>query len=239
MKNLNNKKLQNVAALLGSLAFLVLVLEGLSNSFGKKNELSNDSKTVVTPNVPFSPQESFKSTESKTKEIKTLVLNKNRTIFLQEIITYETERLADEILEMGDSKEPIVILIDSPGGSVFSGEKIVSAIESVKSEVYTVCVGMCASMAAIIHQYGTKRLATDRSVLMFHDAAGMVGGRVSEMISILSMIKRKIDKSNHYIANRSKMSYDELIRLESSNFWIDAEDSIEKGLVDGLVRIKK
>lgn len=216
-----------------------LLASGLPLLFSSKNELSGDSKTVVTPNVPLSAQESFKSTESKTKEIKTLTLNKNRTILLQEIITDRTERLADEILEMGDGKEPIVILIDSPGGSVFSGEKIVSAIESVNVEVYTVCIGMCASMAAIIHQYGTKRLATDRSVLMFHDAAGMVGGRVSEMLSLLSMIKRKIDKSNHYIANRSKMSYDELVRLESSNFWIDAEDSIEKGLVDGLVRIKR
>lgn len=239
MKILNSKTLQKTVMLLTALALLVSVIEDRFDSFGGKNELTNDSKTVITPSVPFSSSESFKPTESKTKEIKTLLLNKNRTILLQEVVTYETERLADQILEMGDSKEPIVILIDSPGGSVFSGEKIISAIESVKSEVYTVCVGMCASMAAIIHQYGSKRLATDRSVLMFHDAAGMVGGRLNEMLSILSMLKRKIDKSNHYIANRSKMSYDELVRLESSNFWIDAEDSIEKGLVDGLVRIKR
>lgn len=237
MKN----KTQSLSLTKSVLAGVVIgaLASGLPLLFSSKNELSDDSKTIVTPNLPLSAQESFKSTESKTKEIKTLTLNKSRTILLQEIITDRTERLADEILEMGDGKEPIVILIDSPGGSVFSGEKIVSAIESVNAEVYTVCIGMCASMAAIIHQYGTKRLATDRSVLMFHDAAGMVGGRVSEMLSVLSMIKRKIDKSNHYIANRSKMSYDELVRLESSNFWIDAEDSIEKGLIDGLVRIKK
>lgn len=237
MKN-KTQSLSLTKSILTGVAIGVLA-SGLPLLFSSKNELSNDSKTVVAPAVPASPQESFKSTESKTKEIKTLTLNKNRTILIQEIITDESERFADRILELGDDKEPIVILIDSPGGSVFSGEKIVSAMESVNSEIYTVCVGMCASMAAIIHQYGTKRLATDRSVLMFHDAAGMVGGRVSEMLSILSMIKRKIDKSNHYIANRSKMSYDELVRLESNNFWIDAEDSLEKGLVDGLVRIKR
>jgi len=237
MKN-KTQSLSLTKSILTGVAIGVLA-SGLPLLFSSKNELSNDSKTVVTPAVPASSQESFKPIESKTKEIKTLTLNKNRTILIQEIITYESERFADQILELGDDKEPIVILIDSPGGSVFSGEKIVSAMESVNSEIYTVCVGMCASMAAIIHQYGTKRLATDRSVLMFHDAAGMVGGRVSEMLSILSMIKRKIDKSNHYIANRSKMSYDELVRLESNNFWIDAEDSLEKGLVDGLVRIKR
>lgn len=206
--------------------------------FGERNQLTNQNKTVVTPTVPFQQGQSLETTVSKTKEIKTLQLNPKRTIIINEQIGIYSERLADEILEMGDSSEPIVILINSPGGSVFSGEKIVSAIEAVKSDVYTVCDGMCASMAAIIHQYGTKRFATDRSVLMFHDAAGGIQGRLSEMLSLLSMIKRKIDKANHYIANRSKLSYEEFVRLGSSNYWIDAEDSLEKGFVDDLVRLK-
>ena len=226
------------AILIGGSTGLLLALI-LSNISLSKNELTNESKTVATPAVPFGGSESAISSEVKTKEIKVLKLNPRRTIVIDEQITMFSERFADKILELGDSKEPIVILIDSPGGSVFSGEKILSAMEAVKSEIYTVCVGMCASMAAIIHQYGTKRLATDRSVLMFHDAAGMISGRVGEMLSLLNMIKRKIEKANHYIANRSKMSYDELVRLGANNLWIDAEDSLEKGFVDGLVRIKR
>ena len=225
-------------------AVLVGVVIGLALSVGSsftrhKNELTNDSKTITTPKIPQTQEESTEPVDSIAKEIRVLKLNPRRTLVINEQISLFSERHADRILELGDDKEPIVLIIDSPGGSVFSGEKILSAMESVKSDVYTVCVGMCASMAAIIHQYGTKRLATDRSVLMFHDAAGMVGGRVNEMLSLLTMIKRKIEKSNHYIANRSKMSYDELVRLGANNFWIDAEDAMEKGLVDGLVRIKK
>ena len=74
---------------------------------------------------------------------------------------------------------------------------------------------------------------------MFHDAAAMVGGRVSEMLSILNMIQRKIEKTNHYIANRSGIPYSELIRLESSNFWVDAEDALQLKLVDGLVVVEE
>ena len=214
-------------------------IQVLNGTLGQKNEISDQSKTVVGAAVPFAAEESRDPAPVKVKELKTLKLNPKRTVVINEEIGYFSERFAEDISNMPDSKEPIVILIDSPGGSVFVGEKIVSAIEAAKSDVYTVCIGMCASMAAVIHQYGTKRLATDRSVLMLHDAAGGLQGRVSEMASMLTMIRRKLEKVNHYIANRSKISFDELIRLESSNYWVDAEDAMEKGLVDGLVRIKK
>lgn len=219
-----------------------LILAGAANVISifssDKNELTNQNKSVVTPSVPIQPVEKLESRTSKIKDIKVLKLNPARTLVINEQISFFSERFADQILEMGDSSEPIVILINSPGGSVFSGEKILSAMESVQSDIYTVCDGMCASMAAIIHQYGTKRLATDRSVLMFHDAAGGIQGRVNEMLSMLGMVKRKIEKANHYIANRSKISYEELVRLEANNYWVDSEDAMERGLVDGLVRLK-
>lgn len=178
--------------------------------------------------------------ENKRKIIHSLKLNPSRTLYINSEVNYLTEELAPKITRLSrQSKEPIVLIIDSPGGSVFSGEKVVSAIEAASSEVYTVCVGVCASMAAIIHQYGTKRLATDRSILMFHDAAGMAVGRVGEMLSLLSMIKRKLEKTNHYIASRSKLTYEELVSLGANNFWVDAEDAMSKGLVDNLVVLEE
>lgn len=221
---------------------VALLFSGAANVaslfFSEKNELTNKNKTVVSPIVPIQPIEKLESVLSKVKDVRLLKLNPNRTIIINEVISIFSERIADQILEMGDSPEPIVLVIDSPGGNVFSGEKIISAMESVTSEIYTVCDGLCASMAAIIHQYGTKRFATDRSVLMFHDAAGGLRGRLSEMESMLKMVKRKIEKANHYIANRSKVPYEELVRLESSNYWIDSEDALERGFVDSLVRLK-
>ena len=218
-----------------------VVVTVIFNLMSVKTELSSDAKEVTTPVVPFPAPQSVAKVTDKKKRIKSLKINPNRTLYIFTEVDERTEMLAPQIgkLSRSSPNEPIVILIDSPGGSVFSGEKVVSAIEAAKADVYTVCMGVCASMAAIIHQYGTKRLAADRAVLMFHDAAGMMGGRVNEMLSALGMIRRKLDKTNHYIANRSKVSYEQLIYLEANNFWIDSEDAMEKGLVDDLVVIEE
>lgn len=239
MKNNTRRSLFTVGAFFG-----VLVVLGLYTDLfvtGGTNELSVNGKQIDSPAVPLVLSQNGPASAPSTKKvIRTLKISPYRTLVLFGEVEQNAELLARDVTRLSkQSKEPIVLLIDSPGGSVFSGEKLVSAIEASRADVYTVCVGMCASMAAIIHQYGTKRLATDRSILMFHDAAAMVGGRVSEMLSILNMIQRKLEKTNHYIANRSGIPYNDLIRLESSNFWVDAEDALQLKLVDGLVVVEE
>lgn len=229
---------------LGVIGLVSLPVMAINNALDSKNRnvLSGPVKEVESPSVPvtLNAPTSPSVASNRKKKIRTVTLNPDRTLVIFEEIGPQTEEVGKRITELSKaSKDPIVLLINSPGGSVFSGEKIVSAIEASRADVYTVCVGVCASMAAIIHQYGTKRLATDRAILMFHDAAGMIGGRISEMLSLLNLIRRKLDKTNHYIANRSKISYQELIMLEANNFWIDSEDAMEKGLVDDLVVVQE
>jgi len=241
MKNNKSNKILLKVLSLGIAITVTVTAVNLGENLSKK-EIISENKEVRTPVVPLLVNQptSPNRVENKNKKISTLSINPERTLFVYGEVSVFTEKVAREITALSKkSKEPIVILIDSPGGSVLSGEKVVSAIEASKADVYTVCTGMCASMAAIIHAYGTKRLATDRAILMYHDASAMVGGRVSEMLSILNLIRRKLDKTNHYIANRSKLSYQELITLEANNFWIDSEDAMEKGLVDGLVVVEE
>lgn len=231
------------AAILGVIILGVAGLAKVGNKLTPgKNELALEAKEIATPIVPLSISQSTapEKVKNKKKKITTLSINLSRTLTVYGQVTQETEEVGRQVTALSkNSKEPIVILIDSPGGSVLSGEKVISAMEASRADVYTVCVGMCASMAAIIHAYGTKRLATDRAILMYHDASAMVGGRVGEMLSILNLIRRKLDKTNHYIANRSKISYEELLHLGANNFWIDSEDAMEKGLVDGLVVVEE
>lgn len=202
------------------------------------NQLTQERKEILSPALPPGNISEVSTTVvlNRKKVIQTLSVNPRRTVTVFGEVNRATEQAAHAITALSkESKEPILLLIDSPGGSVFSGEKVVSAIEASKADVYTVCIGLCASMAAIIHQYGTKRYATDRSVLMFHDASALIGGRVSEMLSLLNLIKRKLEKTNRYIANRAKMPYAEFVTLGANNFWIDSEDAMDKHLVDGLV----
>lgn len=241
---MKNNRSNNVLVKIAVVSFIIstLAIIGLVNKNSAKNELTVEAKDVASPIVPLliNPPTAPEKAQNKKKTIRRLSINPSRTLTVYNEVTQETEEVGKQITALSKkSQEPIVILINSPGGSVLSGEKVVSAIEASRADVYTVCTGVCASMAAIIHAYGTKRLATDRAVLMYHDAATMLGGRISEMLNLLNLIRRKLDKTNHYIANRSKLSYQELLSLEANNFWIDSEDAMEKGLVDGLVVVEE
>jgi ATP-dependent Clp protease protease subunit len=225
------------------LAVLTLVISMISLSAvlkPAKTELVNESRAekIAPQKQEQQPALEAKPEALSAKAIKTLKINPARVVLIKEPIDEYSEKHIDTIMRLGKSSEPIVVLIDSPGGNVLVGEQIVTAMESAHGPVYTVCLKMCASMGAIIHQYGTKRFALDRSVLMFHDASAGTSGRVNEMLSLLEFIKRKLEKTNRYIVSRSKVSYEELMNLEANNYWLDAEEAKEKGFVDELVRIE-
>lgn len=176
---------------------------------------------------------------SKKKLVKDVAVDFDRTVYLDgEVHGYSMNKAIKELKAIDDTTGPIFVLINSPGGSVFDGERFISAIESASNPVYTVCTNLCASMGAIIHQYGTKRFAYDRSVLMFHDASGGLRGPVKNMKSMLSFIERKIQKVNAYIAKKSGMSYESFMKLHAHDLWIDAEDAKDLKLVDDIIIVK-
>ena len=133
-----------------------------------------------------------------------------------------------------ESSEPIYLLLDSPGGSVFDGATLISQMEA---SIYTVCTRLCASMAAMTHSYGAKRLILDRAILMYHPASGGVQGQVPNMVSLLKSITRYIDRMNANIVGRSNLNREEYERLVAYEIWIDSEDSVKKGLSDEIVSL--
>ena len=227
--------LVSVSLLVG--VFVTLnVFKGFSSGSGSPVSLT-DIAVFERPSVP--PTKEEKVGNASKKVVRTLTVNRKRVLELKQQVDELVEHLVDDIAKLStQSKEAIVLLIDSPGGSVFIGEKILTAIENSEAPVYTVCVGLCASMAAIIHQHGVKRYALDRSALMFHDASGGLMGKLGEMKSLLLFIQRKIDKTNAYIASRSGISLEQFKQMQSNNLWIDAEDSKNAKFVDELVRLK-
>lgn len=162
------------------------------------------------------------------------------TVFLYGQVSEEnSETLSQKIIDLNSVRKtlPILLVIDSPGGVVFPGTKVISAIESSKRPLYTVCYGLCASMAAMIHQYGHKRYMTDRSVLMFHNAAGGANGELNKMISQLTFIDRFVGKMEAYIEKRAQLSHDQYVKMIDSELWIDADDSLTRHFSDQTVTI--
>lgn len=222
-----------VAALLG-------VVIGVGGFLSVKNV--NDSLVeatglnVQTPSTPAAEekvedQEVFEETPSF------IDLTGESIVLLLGPIRHNTKEVAMAIKQAAREGKRVWLLIDSPGGSVIAGAQIVTAIETAGVEVNTVCLSLCASMAAIIHQYGTNRYMVDRSFLMFHEASGGAEGTVPQMLSQLTTMNRYINKMLAQIAKRAGMTFKEFDSKLAAELWLDAEESLQQKFSDGMLNV--
>jgi ATP-dependent Clp protease protease subunit len=137
-----------------------------------------------------------------------------------------------------DGEETVYLLLDSPGGSVVAGAKLIAYIESSNLKINTVCVGVCASMAAQIHQVGKKRLMHDKSILMFHPASGGAQGTIEQMISLTKTLQLYVDRLDAKIAKRVGIDYKAFKTRVANELWIEAQDALAEKFTDGLVLIQ-
>lgn len=227
-----------------ALTFGTIVIIAGTISVVKTKWTSSSTKTddiTMTTSVVESTakvESTIDSSISQSKRTIKDVINPERIVLILTEISGQSMAQAKAQLEFLDKTDgDIYILLSSPGGSVFAGESLITSMQSAKNKVHTVCTDFCASMAAIIHQHGVKRYAYDRATLMFHDASGGFQGQFSKMRKLFDYIQRKLDKTNTFIASRSKLSYQEFMSYVSQDFWIDAEDAERKGLVDSIVKV--
>jgi len=175
-------------------------------------------------------------TQPKVKTID-LTDKKSTIILVYGPIMENGNEIASLIKSAGKQKKPIYLLIDSPGGSVVSGGAIVSAIEASPVPVYTVCLQVCASMAAMLHQYGTQRYMVDRSILMFHNASGGFEGSFPQIASLFKTLNRFVNKMFRNVAKRSGQETGTFLAKIQNDLWIDAEDALEQHYNDETVNI--
>lgn len=174
---------------------------------------------------------------SKKKVVTNLNLSEEQVVYITDTIDEGAEKIAEEITKKSKKGKPLYLLISSPGGSVMDGALIISAIEASSVPVYTVCKNLCASMAAVIFSYGTERYMVDRSILMFHPAAGGVRGTLEEMQSLLGTITLYVNKMNYYIAQRANLTPEVFQTMWVSQLWMDAETSLQKKFSDKIVNL--
>ncbi len=220
-----------VPALLLLIGGFYLFTKGISH-----NKTSTETVFLGTSQLPI--LDKSVQPESNTKSVKQLALNSSNTIVLVGEIGPEQASVGQEITEMAESGKAIYLIINSPGGSVMDGNLIVSAIQASPVPVYTICMQLCASMAAVIFETGTKRYMVDRSILMFHEAAGGLQGQFNQMKSRLNVFDRLVTKSNHEIARRVGIDSDVFIAKLPSELWLDAEDAVKQNYADNLVNLK-
>lgn len=193
-------------------------------------------KTVSSPQLETVPQST--TIKAHTKTIEQLNVPADRAVFIVGPIMDMNDTVAQiYALDRKDPKSPIYLIIDSPGGSVMEGGKVISAIEGVTAPVNTVCAELCASMAAYVHSYGATRYITGNSMLMYHDYSGQFMGEGAHMHSLMSAIERFVKRLNAHVAERSGISLEKLEIGELKQIWIDSEDATEQGFNDKIASL--
>ena len=171
------------------------------------------------------------------------VILEARRIFLSDAIDNET---ADEIirklwyLELTDPGKPILLVINSPGGSVDSGFAIWDQIKMMKSPITTLVCGLAASMGSVLSLAAKpkRRFATPQSRIMIHQPliGGMIKGQATDLeIQAKEMLKTRETLTKIYMEQTGK-DYETIEKAIDRDTWMSAQEALEFGLLDGIVK---
>lgn len=140
-------------------------------------------------------------------------------------------------LEHEDPKKDIRLYLNSPGGSVTAGLAIYDTMQFVHPDVSTICIGMAASMAAVLLTGGApgKRLTLPNAEVMIHQVMGGAEGQASDIeISAKHILKMK-DRLNKILAKHSGQPLERVENDSDRDYYMSAEEAKEYGLIDQIV----
>ncbi|MEI6400405.1 MAG: ATP-dependent Clp endopeptidase proteolytic subunit ClpP [bacterium] len=144
-------------------------------------------------------------------------------------------------LEHSDSKKDISLYINSPGGSIQSGLAILDTMNHIKCDVSTICIGMAASMGAIILSAGAKgkRFALPNSEVMIHQPLTGIEGQASDVEITAKHILKLKENLYKILAKNTGKTYAQIEKDSDRDYWMSADESKKYGLIDDVMGNKK
>ena len=169
-------------------------------------------------------------------------LLKDRIIFLSEDVNSASASLVVAQLLFLESEDPdkeISLYINSPGGSITDGMAIVDTINYIKCPVSTICIGMAASMGAVLLASGAKgkRFATPNAEILIHQPliSGGLSGQTTEIKIHADHMVRTREKLNKLLSERTGQSLETIERDTERDNYMTAEEALKYGLIDGIL----
>lgn len=140
-------------------------------------------------------------------------------------------------LESEDPEKDIHLYINSPGGSVSSGLAIYDTMQYIRPDVSTICIGMAASMAAVLLAGGTKgkRTALPNSRIMIHQPWGGVQGTASDISIQAEEILRMKARINEILAAHTGKPIAQIEKDTDRDKYMSSEEAKEYGLIDNIL----
>ncbi len=167
-------------------------------------------------------------------------LLKERIIFITgPIEDYMANTIVAQLLflEAEDPKADISLYINSPGGSVSAGLAIVDTMAHIKPNVSTICIGLAASMGAVILSAGAKgkRYILPHSEVMIHQPWGGAQGQASDIEITAKHILKTRDTLNKMLAKNTGQKLSVIEKDTDRDFFMDAKEALKYGIVDKVI----
>ena len=167
-------------------------------------------------------------------------LLKDRIIFLGTAIDDTVANLVVAqmlFLESEDPDKDISLYINSPGGSVSAGLAIYDTMQYIRPNVSTICLGMAASMGAVLLTAGAdgKRLALPNANIMIHQPMGGMQGQASDIEIHAKEILKTREKLNEILAKHTRQPLDKIEADTDRDYYMSAEEALKYGIVDKII----
>jgi ATP-dependent Clp protease protease subunit len=171
-------------------------------------------------------------------------LLKERIVFLGGAVT---DSVANSViaqllfLASKDPKKPIQLYLNTPGGSVTAGMAIYDTMQYINCPISTVCVGLAASMGAILLATGTKgkRFALPNSQIMLHQVAGGVSGEAVEIEITAKQILKIRERLNNILSKHTGQPLEKVSKDTDRDFYLTAQEAKDYGLIDEVIKTKE
>lgn len=181
------------------------------------------------------------STGEKAYDLYSRLLQDNIILLDGEITDDKANIVIGELLYLNSQNcDDIYMYINSPGGSVTAGMAIYDTMNFIDNDVCTICVGMCASMAAFLLSSGAKgkRYALQNSEVMIHQPIGGAQGQATEIQIAAERILKLKDKMNKLLSSNTKQSLSKIKRDTERDYFMDADEALDYGIVDEILSKK-
>lgn len=173
----------------------------------------------------------------RAMDIASRLLDDNIILLTGEINDMMAEVVIAQLLYLDSlgKEEPVHIYINSPGGSVTAGLAILDTMRLVKSKIYTYCIGLAASMGAVLLSSGDRRYIVSHAEVMIHQPLGGTRGQASDIEIAAEHISRTKKLLNTILAENCHKPYEDVSRDTERDNWKSAEEALEYGLVDKII----
>ena len=139
-------------------------------------------------------------------------------------------------LESADPEKDISLYINSPGGSVTAGLAILDTMDFIKCDVSTICLGECASMAAVLLSNGAKgkRMCLPNSMVLIHQPSGGAQGQQTEIAIVADFMLKTRNRLNKILADNTGQTLETIQADTERDNYMTAEEALAYGLVDRI-----